>query len=200
MKNNLSLIAVLLCVSLTSSIFAADVVPPTNTQNQVPSGTPSIAGQAAEAVVGRVFGVEGDASQIQYHVVEFTSHTPAASATRSLLIPGWGQYFNHQKSKGAIFFLTTAGAIYASAHLYSKATHSYDQYTALGDRDGSKYDDYTRDRNRAILFGSAAAVLWIAAIIDAYHNAYKPLYSQNSSVDVALFQEGGAEVRLKKAF
>jgi hypothetical protein len=201
MKNSRLLVALATLFGTIAPVRAQDPTPGAIVASSTDgaSSTPSVVGQAAEAVVGRVFGVEGDASNIEYHVIEFTSHTPGAAATRSLLIPGWGQFFNRQKPKGAVFFLTTVGAIVASARLYDKANHSYDQYRALGDRDGSKYDDYRRDHNRAIIFGGAAAVIWIVSIFDAYHNAYKPLYSQASSVDVA-FADGGAQLRLKKTF
>ncbi len=198
MKNSRVAVAAILFLAISVPGRAQDMGPDYSSGET--TGSPSVVGQAAEAVVGRVFGVEGDASQIKYHVIEFTSHTPSASATRSLLVPGWGQYFNRQKTKGTVLFLTTLGAVVASSHLYSKASHEYDQYREQEDKDGSKYDDYNRDHDRAIIFGGAAALLWIASILDAYHNAYKPLYSQAPSVDVALFEEGGAQVRLKKAF
>jgi hypothetical protein len=194
-----SRVAIALLVMMNAAMFchAADSGTVDETVGTAP--TPSILGQATEATAGRIFGVEGDASQIKYHEIEFTSHTPGSAATRSLLIPGWGQYFNHQKAKGTVFFLATAGTLIASVHLYRKADRSYDEYTAIGDKDGSKYDDYKRDHDRAIIFGSAAAILWVTAIFDAYHNAYKPLYSSAPTMDVA-FLKDGAEVRLKKTF
>jgi len=162
--------------------------------------TPSLVSEAAGATVGRVFGVEGDAGEIQYHEIEFTRHSPVASATRSLLVPGWGQYFNRQRTKGTIFFVTTVGAAFASAQVYSKARDSYDSYKATGVRDDSHYDDYRRGRKNALILGGTAVLIWAVSIVDAYRNAYKPLYSQVPTVDVALLPEGGAELRLQKGF
>jgi hypothetical protein len=202
MRSNRLLIAVMVAAAAVAPLRAAEetVADYASSGASANPSNPSMIGQAAEAVVGRVFGVEGDASQIQYHVIEVTRHTPMASATRSLLLPGWGQYFNKQKAKGSIFFLTTLGSIVASSHLYGKARHAYDDYLERGEKDGSKYDDYQRYRNGAVMLGGVAAVVWIVSIFDAYHNAYKPLYSKIPTVDVALLEDGGAQVRFRKDF
>ncbi len=156
-------------------------------------------GEAAEATVGRVFGVEGDAAEINYHVFELTSHSPANAAIRSGIIPGWGQYFNNERVKGSVLFLATLGAVVASVHLHNSAEKSYDDYQALGQKDSSLYDDYERAYTGSIVLGSAAAVLWLVGIWDAHHNAYHPLYSKNVTVDVA-YADNTSQIRVKKSF
>jgi len=159
----------------------------------------SYVGEAVEAVVGRVFGVEGDASDIKYHVFELTQHSPLSAATRSLVVPGWGQHFNNQPAKGTIFFITTAGALVGSVRLYNESTHSYDDYKKQGVQDGPLYDDYKNQRVTALALGGVTAVLWLAGVIDAYRNAYSPLYSKNPSIDVAFINDG-ARLVVKKNF
>lgn len=173
---------------------------PANVESDVSAPMPgSYVGQAAEAVVGRVFGVEGDASDIKYHVFELTNHSPASAATRSFFIPGWGQAFNNQRAKGTVFFFATVGALVGTVHMYNKAEHTYDDYKSVGARDSSLYDDYKSQRTRAIALGGVTALLWTIGVVDAYRHAYNPLYSQNPSVDVA-FSDDGALIRLRKNF
>lgn len=159
----------------------------------------SYVGEAADAVVGRVFGVEGRASDIMYHEYDFTTHTPASAAMRSLIIPGWGQSFNGQRTKGIIFFITTVGAAIGGIKLYDKSTRTHREYRNRGVRDDSIYDDYESQRTRAFALGGVAAVLWTAGVIDAYRHAYSRLYSKEASVDV-VFVDDGAQITLKKSF
>ena len=172
--------------------------PPANAMTEAPV-TQSYVGEAAEAVVGRVFGVEGDASDIKYHVFELTHHSPVNAAARSLFVPGWGQHFNNQTAKGSILFITTVGALLGSIKLYDKSNDTHHEYESQGLKSSGLYDDYENERISALALGGVAAVLWTVGVMDAYKNAYSPLYSKNPSVDVA-FGDDGARVVVRKNF
>ncbi len=188
----------LVLLFLSSPVLRAEA--PANAEYETaPPVTGSYLGEAAGAVVGRVFGVEGDASDIKYHEIELTAHSPASAATRSAFIPGWGQHFNNQKAKGTVFFFVTVGALAGTVHLASKADRTYDDYKQLGVKNSSLYDDYKSEQTRAIALGSVTAVLWTIGVIDAYRHAYVPLYSKTTSFDVA-FIDGGAEMSVRKKF
>ncbi|MCG3206217.1 MAG: hypothetical protein KCHDKBKB_02950 [Elusimicrobia bacterium] len=193
----ISVSRVLLSLSLflSSSVVVAEQ--PLNAVDIEPHE--NFVGEATQAVVGRVFGVEGEASDIKYHVFELTHHSPTSAAVRSLFIPGWGQHFNQQPAKGSIFFVTTVGALLGSMHLYNKADESYQAYTSQGVQNSSLYDDYEKERLGALLLGGTAGILWVVGIFDAYRQAYSPLYSKDSSVDVAL-KKDGAQLIFKKSF
>ncbi len=187
------LFSILLIGAFVTPLIASDQPLNTTTSRK------SIVGEATEAVVGRVFGVEGDASDIKYHVVELTAHSPSNAAVRSAFVPGWGQGFNNERVKGSIFFLGTLGAVFGSFKLYEKAGDAYDDYKASGLKNSNKYDDYEQYRQQSLILGGAAAVLWIVGIFDAYRHAYQPLYSSARTVDVA-FNDDGASFRLRKTF
>jgi len=70
--------------------------------------------------------------------VSLKQKTRFKSFTRSFFIPGWGQSYTDQKSKGRIFMLMTLGAVAA----YLIADGSYDEK-------GDLYDDYL-DRYNAM--------------------------------------------------
>ena len=91
-----------------------------------------------------------------------------AAAWKSLLLPGWGQRFKGQKSKGTIFTVasaTLAGATLASHFLRRSAERDY---LAAGEQDVvDKYDTFNRyhllRKNLALGLG----LVWGAAVLDA---------------------------------
>jgi hypothetical protein len=95
-------------------------------------------------------------------------HTPVNAALRSAIIPGWGQYFNGQETKGYIVvsgFVLTALTSYL---FYSKANNTYDDYKAQGLKNGSLYSDYETQSNQAMIASFFAAGVWIYGVTDAY--------------------------------
>jgi hypothetical protein len=166
-----------------------------------PPGPAAMPREAARAVVGRVFGVGGDAGDIKYHEFELTTHSPGNAAVRSLLIPGWGQQFNRQPTKGTLFFLTAVGAGAASVIAFKKSRDSYDTYKAKGVKDDSSYTDYVSQRNQAGVLGGLAIGLWIVSIVDAYRNAYTPLYGEGPPREIqVVLEDDGACLVYQKSF
>ncbi len=163
-----------------------------------PSQT-SVIGEAAKAVMDRVFGVKGEAADIKYHAIELSNHSPLNAGIRSAIVPGWGQWFNRQPVKATSLFIVVVGGVYGAVRLSHAANSSYDEYQSDGVRNGSKFDDYQRQKTQSEVLGGAAFLLWGYTIWDAYHNAYNPLWSQARSVDVALLPDG-AEVEWRKRF
>jgi hypothetical protein len=160
---------------------------------------PSVVGEAAKAVVDRVFGVKGEAADIRYHAVELSNHSPVNAGIRSAIVPGWGQWFNRQPVKAVALFMVVAGGAYGTIRMRERSSDSYDEYKAFGIRSGPEYDDYERQRSQALILGSATLFLWGYTVWDAYRNAYNPLWSKDTSVDVALLSDGAA-VEWRKKF
>lgn len=168
-------------VRAASDVYAGD--PPYATH---PGGSISFVGEAAGSVVGRVFGIRGQGGDIRYHVIDLSGRSSASAAVRSALVPGWGQVFNRQSTKGALLFFTVAGAAAGSYLLHREAKDTYDEYKAIGDPDDSRYDDYKRQRTQSIVLGSAAAAIYLFSIVDAYLNPYAPYLSQSRGVRLSL--------------
>ncbi len=160
---------------------------------------PSAVGEAARAVVDRVFGVKGEAGQIEYHIVELTKVSPANSAIRSVFLPGWGQHFNRQRVKGTLFFFTFAAAAAGSLHLRSESKSSFDDYKRRGLKDDPLYDEYEDQKMQSTLLGIGAGILWTLSVFDAYRNAYNPLYTKNIELDLA-YQTDETSIRLSRKF
>ena len=145
----------------------------------------SVAG-AGKAVFGRVFGFQDQGGDVDYYTFDLSKRDRFNSTVRSAFIPGWGQAFNEQRVKGGALFFTTSLALAGSIILHNKSKDSFDDYQAEGRINGSKFDDYETERIQSIVLGSAAAALWVYGLIDAYRNAYNPLWSKNTSIELSL--------------
>ena len=154
--------------------------------------TTGVLGEAAKAVVDRVFGVKGEAADIKYHAVELSNHSPVNAGIRSAIVPGWGQWFNRQPVKASALFVVVAAGVVGTVKTHNRANDAYDAYKAEGLRNGSKYDDYVSARTNMLVLGGATIFLWAYGIFDAYHNAYNPLWSQEPSVQLAALPDGAA--------
>ncbi|MBL7192131.1 hypothetical protein ISS30_10595 [bacterium] len=105
--------------------------------------------------------------------VEKKAHSPSGAMWRSLILPGWGQYYNRKYVKSAV----TAGselsliyAIYYQDFEYNKAKRSDDDYRA-------KF--YRNDRNKLIWWLTGFLLYSMA---DAYVDAH--LINFNVSEDL----------------
>jgi len=96
----------------------------------------------------------------------FNTKSPGNAALRSLMLPGWGQFFNEQPTKGMIFAGAELVAIGTAFMMSSKANSTYSDYETK--RTSSLYDDYSSQINTANMFVYAAAAIWVGNIIDAY--------------------------------
>jgi hypothetical protein len=161
--------------------------------------SPGVVGEAAKAVVDRVFGVKGEAADIRYHALELSNHSPMNAGIRSALLPGWGQWFNRQPVKAAALFMAITAGAYGAMRSYDKSNDSYDSYKAIGVRNDSSFEDYERHRTQFYVLGGATIALWGYSVFDAYRHAYNPLWSREPSIQLTL-QEDGASVEWRRRF
>ena len=99
----------------------------------------------------------------------FNSKSPMNAAVRSLMLPGWGQFFNEQPTKGLIFAGAELVAIGTAFMMYSSANSTYNDYETQ--RTTALYDDYSSKIDTANMFVYASAAIWIGNVIDAYLSA-----------------------------
>ena len=99
------------------------------------------------------------------------------AALRSLVFPGWGQYYKEQKSKAYIFgitFLTTSVITIAT---YSVERNYREEY--LNESNPSKiearYNDYNGMSKTRRVFQYTAIAIWAAGIGDALFSEYEPM-------------------------
>ena len=104
---------------------------------------------------------------------DFSEYTEINAALRSAVMPGWGQGWNGQKTKGWIVFGVFAVSVFGAFYYLAKADGDYVSYERLGARNSSYYDDYEKDLNTSRICGCVAAVAWMFAVVDAYFVAKK---------------------------
>ena len=97
----------------------------------------------------------------------FSAWTPTNAMLRSLMLPGWGQFFNEQYTKGYIFAGTEVVLLSTSLMLYSQANSAYNDY----ENGTASYDDYSKKLDNTNMVVGVFAAVWIYNVIDAYINA-----------------------------
>ncbi len=112
---------------------------------------------------------------------DISAKTPVHSAVRSLIIPGWGQCFNEQKTKGYIIGCAALVTLAGSSLLYTKANNTYNDYENAGLKNGPIYSDYQNQQNQAMIVSFVCAGVWIYGIIDAYINGKDTVPSAQST-------------------
>ena len=100
--------------------------------------------------------------------VDCTHYSALNAAVRSALMPGWGQGWNEQYTKGWIVFGIFAVSTFGYFYFYNKAEADYKKYEDNGSVNGSKYDDYEKNYNTSMTCGIVALVTWVYAVADAY--------------------------------
>lgn len=103
--------------------------------------------------------------------INLSAHTPVNATLRSAVVPGWGQYFNGQETKGYVVFSGFVLTALSSYLLYSKANNTYSDYEKQGVKNGSLYSDYETQSNQAMAVSLVAAGIWVYGMVDAYIKA-----------------------------
>jgi hypothetical protein len=117
-------------------------------------------------------------------VVELAARTPARSLARSLVLPGWGQYYAGHTEKALLAAVAEAGCLvltgwylYSHDHLqndYSQALTAYrtamtnDAIAAARAQTSSRYDALRRNSRNANISAALAAGVWLLNLADAY--------------------------------
>ena len=140
------------------------------------------------------------------------------ASTRSFFIPGWGQMYTNQKTKGGIFFIMTLGAVTSyliadndyndKADIYDDYEDRYNAMTSFAEKEqfypilaDARNDAYDAETLRRITIGAAIAV-WGLNFIDALfffpeRNGKLPA---NSISVVPDMEQGGGLVILSHRF
>lgn len=124
----------------------------------------------------------------------FSERTPGNAALRSALVPGWGQWFNGERQKGALLGSSTLVAAGAAAWLFVQSDRTYDDYTARGVADDPLHDRYKRERLGAWIALGAVSAVYIYGIVDAYRVGRRRRYLSRGGLELAL--DGSGQSRL----
>ena len=105
------------------------------------------------------------------------------AALRSLILPGWGQFYKKDRSKGYIFGAAFWGGAAITGLTYSleKKLHSKYLNERNPDKVNARYDDYnTMSKTRRIMQYTVLAT-WAVAVADALFSDYNPDLEINPS-------------------
>jgi hypothetical protein len=143
--------------------------------------------------------------------------TPFKAFYRSLVVPGWGQFYSERGLIGSVFLGAAAGALFYLAkneEKYQDAVIDYEQASARLDGSGASVDDQQEimkelqsfektlqeDMNRRDTSLYIAGGIWLLNILDSV------LFFPNHAKDVQIFNlntfisSGGQDIRLSMTY
>ena len=126
---------------------------------------------------------------VPYTEYVFLSDARPQAGLRSLVIPGWGQYFKSQKKRGLIFGSAFFGVAGATGVTYFLEKNRRTAYGAERNpqRVAAKYDAYNNMSKTRRLLQYTAAAIWTTALLDALFSKYNPnLQVDKESVGLAI--------------
>ncbi len=137
--------------------------------------------------------------------IELSKYSGTNAAMRSLFMPGWGQGWNEQYTKGWIVFGIFAISTFGYFYFYNKAEADYKKYEDNGSINGPKYDDYEKNYNTSMTCGIVALVTWVYAVADAYfvgrEKAKNYAYQQyNKKFNVLAYNNDGVMLKYRTRF
>lgn len=102
---------------------------------------------------------------------------PRIAATwRSLLLPGWGQQFKGQKTKGRIFSIATAALAGATLTSHLLRNRAGQKYLRAGENEVAvRYDTFNRYHQLRNNLALSLGVVWSAAVLDAFIVRVEPV-------------------------
>lgn len=125
----------------------------------------------------------------------FVEDLRPGAAWRSMILPGWGQFYKHQKTKGYILGGAFWGSLLATGISLLQESAARDKYleSSTPEEIARTYSDYDQWHKTRQVFTIASAALWAAAVGDA-------LWSPYSRASLAARPEGGVLLTLQIQF
>jgi len=127
-----------------------------------------------------------------------TTYGMSDAGFRSLLVPGWGQFYKKKNTKGLLFLVGAAGSV--GGFLYANNQHSYNINRSLETNDIAlkkqfveKAGDFTTMKNLTL---GAAAALWVWNVIDATSTEGATKYAQNKPIKLNIVSDKNSSLAL----
>jgi hypothetical protein len=119
--------------------------------------------------------------------------SPTGAMLRSLLVPGWGQFYNGKYFKAALVLGAETGLIATAIYWNQKASHANNQIDRRF---------YQRNRNTANWWLAGTILL---SMLDAYIDAYLSDFDESPDLSIVLMEHpaiasSGVLLKLKIAF
>jgi len=104
--------------------------------------------------------------------IDLTRKTTGNAVVRSILIPGWGQFFNGKPTKGYIILIGAVVSAAVAYYYYYESEKSYNIYKTIGLTSDPSYNDYVSKSNNSQYALLALGVFWLCGIVDASFNSF----------------------------
>lgn len=113
--------------------------------------------------------------------INLKEHNGISAAVRSLLLPGWGQYYNEQKQKTYVIATAVSILCLSGFYFYTDAEQIYKKYEEKGLKNDPLYDEYEQKITAANILFILTGLAWGYSVIDAYiyGEKYKARYGFN---------------------
>ena len=88
------------------------------------------------------------------------------AVVRSVIFPGWGQFFLKRTTKGYVIMIGALASAAAAYYYYSEANKAYDNYKTVGLIADESYNDYQNKLNNSQYALAAMAIFWLYGVVD----------------------------------
>lgn len=99
-----------------------------------------------------------------------SKQNPLSNASKSLVLPGLGQFVSKNYVKGNLYLLTSFGTLAGSLYFLQKSNNKYEQYKIANNIDD--IEKYWNESEKFLLYSEisagVAAAIWFINVIDAY--------------------------------
>ncbi|MFC1500928.1 hypothetical protein ACFL58_00565 [Elusimicrobiota bacterium] len=131
--------------------------------------------------------------------LDFIEYNNKNTVVRAVLLPGWGQFFNNQDTKGYIIAGGSLFFLVSSMYYGFEADKAYEKYEKAGlinDTSNDLYSDYESKNNLTQISTYTIALLWIYGIVDSYIVAKKTTLDGKKNDGIRLACNNGKDLKL----
>ena len=131
--------------------------------------------------------VVGQEAKSQIPRINYSNtYTFSEAGLKSLIVPGWGQFYKKQNTKGLLFMIAGIGSIGSFLNANNQYNYNMNRSQETSNLDlrkeyVKKASDFTSMKNISL---AAAAVTWIWSAIDATSTKGATKYAQNNKLNL----------------
>jgi len=133
-------------------------------------------------------GIRKSSSEIAFKEYIFIQDLRPGAGWRSALIPGWGQIYKGQKTRGLLIGSAFAAGIISTLFSYTQESRYHDKYLESIvqkeiDDNYQTYNQWYKTRRSLLVF---TGIVWTLGIADALWSPYNSSFRMDSSKNTAL--------------
>lgn len=99
--------------------------------------------------------------------------TPAGAVLRAAVLPGWGQFYNQEPTKGVLVLSTEVAVLGAAIGFYAAHLDARRAYDVPVPERVSAREDAEQYGNWALIAAGVAGAVWVGSIVDAWLSGHR---------------------------